>query len=310
MNKQTNIDLPNKHKQNIFGNFRLLKNPFALIFYIIIILYVLSLLIPSAWMIVTTFKDRLEFRFNRFGWPENFTLENYLNVFSKMYVTVSSATEGIKFVYVPQLMFNGFIYSVVSVAAGLVMQTLVAYGVAKYRSKMGTFLHSFAIVTMILPLVGSLAASLLLYRRLHLYDNFAGIIWAHAGWGGSHFLILISTFKSISDDYRDAAFVDGASHLRVMLQIMLPMVKTTYVALFILGFIGRWNDYMTPMVYLPSMPTIAYGLFQFRYSSDSIVSAIPMQITGCVVVMVPIIVIFCVFRNKIMGNLAIGGLKG
>ena len=91
---------------------------------------------------------------------------------------------------------------------------------------------------------------------------------------------------------------------------MLPMVRTTILALFILGFIGSWNDYQTPMVYLPSMPTIAYGLFRFRYSSDSLVSAIPMQITGCVVVMIPIMILFIVFRNKIMGNLALGGIKG
>ena len=91
---------------------------------------------------------------------------------------------------------------------------------------------------------------------------------------------------------------------------MIPMIRTAIVALFILGFIGSWNDYMTPMVYLPSMPTIAYGLFTFRNSSDSLVAAIPMQITGCVVVMIPIMVIFIIFRNKIMGNLALGGLKG
>ena len=117
-------------------------------------------------------------------------------------------------------------------------------------------------------------------------------------------------FKGVANDYRDAAFVDGAGHWRVFFTIMIPMIKTSIIALCILGFIGSWNDYMTPLVYLPNYPTIAYALFTFRNSTDSLVAQIPMQLTGCVVVMVPIIILFVCFRNKIMGNLSIGGLKG
>ena len=302
-------DLKKKLKDK-FKNFRILKNPFALVFYILIIIYVLSMIISCFWMIMSTFKTRFEFRANRFGLPENFSFDNYANVFSKMYITITPKQGGIKYVYMPELMSNGLLYSICVTAGGLFMQTLVAYGCAKYRSLAGKILYGFAIVTMILPIVGTMPARLLLYKRLGIYDNFGGIILAYAGWGGSNFLILHATFKGISEEYREAAFMDGASHLRVLITIMVPMVKTTILALFILGFIGSWNDYQTPMVYIPSMPTIAYGLFRFRYSSDSIVSAIPMQITGCVVVMVPIMILFIVFRNKIMGNLALGGIKG
>lgn len=302
-------DLKKKFKDS-FKNFRILKHPFALVFYILIIVYVLSMIIPCVWMILTTFKTNLEFRANRFGWPEEFSFDNYANVFSKMYITITPKEGGVKYVYMPELMLNGLLLATCGVAASLFMQILVAYGCAKYTSVVGKILYGFAIVTMILPLVGTMPARLLLYKNLGLYNTFGGIILGSAGWGGSNFLILHATFKGISDEYREAAFIDGASHIRVLFTIMLPMVRTTILALFILGFIGSWNDYQTPMVYLPSMPTIAYGLFRFRYSSDSLVSRIPMQITGCVVVMIPIMILFIVFRNKIMGNLALGGIKG
>ena len=299
-----------KVKKNIFKNFKVLKDPFALIFYIVILVYALSMIVPCFWMLITTLKDRLEFRFNRFGLPQQLTFANYSNVFSKMYVTITSKTLGIEKIYTPRLMLNGLLYSTFCMLAGLFSNTLVSYGCAKYKSKVGSVLYAFAVITMILPLVGQLPATLLLYKTLGIYDNFLGIILSSAGWGGSNFLILCAAFKGISNDYRDAAYIDGASQIKVFTNIMLPMMRTTLVALFILGFIGLWNDYMTPMIYLPSMPTIAYGLFQFRYSSDSLVSAIPMQITGCVIVMVPIIILFLVFRNKIMGNLTLGGIKG
>ncbi|MBQ3506007.1 MAG: carbohydrate ABC transporter permease [Clostridia bacterium] len=297
-------------RKNIFKKFAVLKDPFALIFYVIMIIYAISMLLPCYWMIVSTFKDRLEFHVNIFGFPERFTFENYLGVFSKMYVSIPSKRFGVEKIYVPELMFNGFSFSVCVSIGSLIMQFMVAYGCAKFKSVVGSVLYAFAIVTMILPLVGTMSGTLVLYKRLGIYDNFGGLIFAMSGWGGSNFLIMCAAFKGISDDYRDAAYIDGASQVRIMISIMLPMMRTILVALFILGFIGMWNDYQTPMIYLPSMPTIAYGLFQFRYSSDSEVSAIPMQITGCVVVMVPIILLFLFFRNKIMGNLTLGGLKG
>ncbi len=288
--------------------FRVLKHPFALFFYIVMILYVLSLIIPVFWLVLTTFKNLEDFNFNRFGFPTTWQFKNYANVFSKMFIQLSDAPY--RKVYVPELMFNGLAYSVCNVSGALIAQCLVAYGCSKYKSKVGSFLQIFAIVTMILPLVGSLSATLTLYRKLGLYKNFFGIILAHAGWGGSTFLLFCGIFKGISNDYRDAAFVDGAGHWRVFITIMVPMIKTSIFALFIINFISSWNDYMTPLVYLPNFPTIGYGLFSFRNSTDSLVSQIPMQMTGCVVVMIPVIILFICFRNKIMGNLSLGGLKG
>lgn len=299
-----------KRIPRIFKNFQVLKHPFALAFYLLIIFYLITLIVPCAWMIVSTFKDRIEFKVNRFGWPEYFTWENYRYVFEYLNVPITLRNGGMKVVEMPSLMLNGLLYAVCVQAGALAMQTLVVYGCAKYKSKVGSVLHTFAIITMILPLVGTMSGRLTLFRALNIYDNFLGTVFAFSGWGGSNFLLLYASFKGISNEYRDAAFIDGAGHLRVMFTIMIPMVKTTYLALFILGFIGSWNDYSTPMVYLPSFPTIAYGLFRFTHLSDSKTSAIPMQITGGVVVMIPLMILFIIFRNKIMGNLAIGGLKG
>lgn len=294
--------------KDFLKSFRILKHPFVLIFYIIIWIYVLSLIIPAVWVIMSTFKDSLQFRFNRFGMPDPFTFENYANVFSKMYI--QNIDPPFEKVYVPRLMLNGFSYSILNVISANITDCFVAYACTKYDRKIGSFLYAFAIVTMILPLVGSLSATLRLYKALGLYKNFFGIIIAHAGWGGSTFLLFCGVFKGVANDYRDAAFVDGAGHWRVFFTIMIPMIKTSIIALCILGFISSWNDYMTPLVYLPNYPTIAYALFTFRNSTDSLVAQIPMQLTGCVVVMVPIIILFVCFRNKIMGNLSIGGLKG
>lgn len=289
----------------------MLKDPFSMVFFCVVIIYTISLIIPAAWAIISTFKDRLEFRFNMFGLPDSPTLENYRSVFAKMYITISSDKTGLEKIYMPELMFNGLALSICVALGSLAMQTGITYCCAKFDTVVGKIIVGFVIVTMILPIVGNLGTSIYVSKKvLNTYDNFFGIVFSHSGWGGSAFLIIYAAFKSVSNEYRDAAYLDGASEYQVLWRIMLPMVKNTLVALFIMSFISGWNDYQTPMIYLPSMPTIAYGLFQFRYSSDSLVSAIPMQITGCIVVMVPIFILFLIFKNKMMGNLTMGGLKG
>ena len=110
--------------------------------------------------------------------------------------------------------------------------------------------------------------------------------------------------------YAEAAFIDGASHFTVFFRIMLPLVKTTFAALMLLSFISFWNDYYTPMIYLPSMPTLSYGLYYYSHSSGQGQSLIPMQLAACMIASFPIMILFLALRKRLMGSLTLGGLKG
>ena len=127
---------------------------------------------------------------------------------------------------------------------------------------------------------------------------------------GMYFLVFYATFKSLSWGYAESAFIDGASHWTVMTRIMLPLVKTSFLAIFILNFIVYWNDYQAPMLYLPSYPTMAYGLFYMKFIATQGFGKIPMQLTGCIILSIPSLVLFIAFQGKLMGNLTVGGLKG
>lgn len=287
--------------------FRILKDPFALIFYIVMLIYVLLLIIPMIWMIISTFKDNIDMALNPMGFPETWTLENFEVAFNKMYIPIYKDGK-VTNVYMLKMMWNAFSWAVSGTLLGLFVQILVSYGVCKYKSLVGSIIDGFVLVTMVLPIVGSTAGTMILYRTLGLYDNFWGMLLTCASWGGGNYLLFKGIFKGVSNEYRDAAFIDGASHAQVLFTIMIPMIKTSIIALFILGFIGSWNDYMTALMWLPSRPTIGYGLFRFRENTE--ISTTPRQLAGCCIVMIPVAVLFLIFRNKIMGNLAMGGLKG
>ena len=90
----------------------------------------------------------------------------------------------------------------------------------------------------------------------------------------------------------------------------MPLVKTTIGALALLNFITYWNDYNTAMIYLPSMPTVSYGLYRFTRSTDNKATFVTVWVAACMLVTIPICIVFMLFKDKMIGNLAVGGIKG
>ena len=91
------------------------------------------------------------------------------------------------------------------------------------------------------------------------------------------------------------------------------MVKSTLFAVFILQFIVNWNDYYTPMLFIPEKTTIAYGLFTFQSLTGTHMGGYIYKqhhIAAALLTCIPIVIIFVVLRNKIMGNVTAGGIKG
>ena len=83
-----------------------------------------------------------------------------------------------------------------------------------------------------------------------------------------------------------------------------------FAVLFLLGAITRWNDYMTMLIWMPNYPTLAYGIYKTGVSNATALSFPPLQISVCVVLMLPMLLLFFLFQDAIMGNLRLGALKG
>jgi len=160
---------------------------------------------------------------------------------------------------------------------------------------------------MIIPIIGSLPSEIKMMHNLGLYDSLLGVYIMKGGFTGMDFLVFYAAFKSVPNTYMEAAEIDGAGHFRVMFTIMIPLIKNVCIALYITTFIAMWNDYYTQMLYLPSMPGFAYGLY--RYTAANAGDP-PGYMAIALMISIPIIIVFICFRNKVMGNIAIGGIKG
>lgn len=271
----------------------------------ILSLYTITILFSMGWALVSSLKDFYEFRKNLFGLPQEWMFSNFRLAFENLYVPVA----GRKYTLV-YLIGNSLSYAALYTLVPLFANIIVAYGCAKYKSKLCDIVKSVVILRMVIPIVGGLASGLAVSKFIGTYDNLPLAAILQFTPQGAHFLIFLATFNGISSEYMDAARVDGAGHFKIFYKVMLPLARNTMIAVGIMIFIACWNDWETAMVWFPSSPTLAYGLYRFQFSTANATSSIPLQLTACIIAMGPMLIILLVFKNKLVGNISMGGIKG
>ncbi len=299
-----------RRKSETKANSRFTISWFELIVCTVLTIYSMILLGLFGWAILTSLKTGEDFMFNPLGLPEVFSFENYKMVFDT--ITVNSLTTDLQYNIWDQF-GNAAIYALGSALFRVAATTMVAYCTAKYKHWLSTLIYNVVLVTLALPIVGNMPSMLQITDALGIFDTFQGIFIMNFAFNNIYFLIIHAAFKNMPWTYAEAAFIDGASHADVFVRIYLPMIVNLVGAVFLLFFIELWNDYQTPLVYLPSFPTIAYGLWSIANGGklpDGTIIEPPHIIATGVFAFSVIFVLFMIFKNKLMGNLTEGGIKG
>lgn len=271
----------------------------------ILLIYAFTLIFSLGWALLSSLKEFSDFRKNLFGLPQTWMFSNYATAFQSLYVPADGRNYTLIYLIINSLMYAG-LYTVFPVLANIV----VAYACAKYKSKLCEIVKTVVILRMVIPIVGGLASSLTVSKFIGTYDNPLLAAIFQFSPQGAHFLIFLATFQGISNEYMEAARIDGAGHAKIMFSIMLPLARNTIIAVGIMVFIGCWNDWETAMVWFPSYPTLAYGLYRFQFSTGNATASITLQLTACIIAMIPMLIIFMFFKDKLVGNISMGGLKG
>ena len=261
-------------------------------------LYAISLFMPFIWTLITSFRSQMDVALNGyFNIPREVTFSHYEGAWLEFEVQVATRV-GSRKVFIEEMFLNTIIYSIRTAFFGTLSPCITGC--------FGRFIYALVVVLMLIPVVGTMPAMLVLLKNLGIYDTLLAQIIMNAGFANTYFLIFYSTFKGLSDGYSEAARIDGASDTCVMFQIMFPLVKTSILIVFLLLFIGRWNNYMDPMMYYPSHPTIGLGLNLYTQQGNTL----PQMLAASMIVITPILVLFLIFKKYLMGNLTMGGLKG
>lgn len=220
-------------------------------------------------------------------------------------------------------MWKMYVYSILYAGGCAFVSTFVpcisAYACARYKYKFSRFMHTLVVVVMMIPIVGSAPSEIALAKSLGVFNEIWGLWIMKANFLGLYFLMFYDICKSLPASFSEAAKIDGANNYQIFFQIAMPLIKNTFFTVLLIRFIGFWNDYQTPMVFLPSYPTVAFGLnnllskagnAQSTLDSGFELTAVPSKMAAVVLTATPVCILFAIFQNRLLGNLTMGGVKG
>jgi multiple sugar transport system permease protein len=233
--------------------------------------------------------------------PSRLQWENYSYIFSQVPFT--------------RWLLNSIAVSVLATGGGLLSATLVAYSFSRFRWHGRDAIFAITLSTMMLPAEVTLIPTYLLFRNLG-WLNTTKPLWVPSWFGGGAFSIFLlrQFIMALPRDFDEAATIDGAGPLRILISVLLPLMKPALATLGVISLIGAWNDFMGPLIYLtsPDKFTVALGLRYFQVSGGGASTGVPTQhyLMGCcVLAALPIVILFFCAQKYFVQGIVMSGLK-
>ncbi len=268
-----------------------------------ILLFSLSFLFVLVWMFCNSIRPQKSY-FNNvlaFWNLKGATFDNYIKIFTTKYSSAKITMFG--------MLKNSLVLIAVCTGLQAIVPVITGYVVARYKTRLGVIAVQLVIISMVVPAIGSTASTYAFMSAIKLKDKWLGIFLMNAGGLGFGMLLYKNYFSSISWEYAESAFLDGAGNLRVFFSIMYPQALPLIVSMAILNVIGLWNDYMTPYLFLNSKPTVALGVYSIQTRAEQS-GAMPQAFAAMTFMTVFVLAIYAGFSKTIMSSMSVGGLKG
>ena len=270
----------------------------AAIVYILVIPGAIVFILPLIWMLSTATKE-----------------PNQIFIFPPQWipdpVKWSNFTEG-WFAYLDfnRMLLNTLIITGNNVIGNLVSCCLAAYGFARLRAPGKNFLFALVLGTMLLPQEVTIIPQYVLFSKLGWNNTWRPLmIPSWLGWPFFIFL-LRQFFMSIPFDLDEAARLDGASSWRILWSVILPLAKPALATVIIFAFIGNWNNFLYPLIYIRDMDkqVLSVGLNMFRGQYGRIDFHYMMAVS--LIILMPVLVVFFFGQRLFVQGIALTGLKG
>ncbi len=254
-------------------------------------------ILPWVWMISTSLKNPNELAIWPPIWiPDPVRWDNYISAFRQALFS--------------QYVVNTLIVALPSVAGAVLSNTLVAYGFARVRWPGRDAVFAVVLATMILPGFVTFIPLYIIFTRIGWVNTYLPLI-VPAWLGNAFFIFLLRQFfMGLPQELSDAARVDGASDIGIFWRIILPLAKPAIAVVALFQFIGSWNDYFGPLIYLSDKAryTISIGIANMQSTYGFMNFAWIMAAT--VMSVLPIVILFFFAQRTFIEGIALTGLKG
>lgn len=269
--------------------------PLKVVSYVALIAASACVLLPFYWMVVSSLKhDNDVFTVPVHWWPRSVVWGNYLDIWRKSQMTT----------WLKNTLFLSFVVTVLQLLTG----SFAAYGFAKVRFPGRDALFLAYIGTIAVPWQSYMIPQFILMSHLHLSNTLWSIVVLQA-FSALGVFLMKQYYETIPEELSEAARIDGMSEYGIYRRIMLPLSAPALASLALLTVVNTWNDYLGPLIYLrsPSLRTIQLGLSTFisEYNAEY-----ALIMTGSVLSVVPVVLIFLLGQRYFIAGIATTGLKG
>jgi len=266
--------------------------------YVLLTLWALIVLFPFYWMILTSVKSYGSY--NAEYIPSFFTLSPTLQNYVDAFTTVSLG----------KYLLNTFLFTVITTALMVVVSTLAAFAFARLEFKGKNLAFTLFLSLMMIPNELVVITNFVTITNLNLRNSFTGLILPSVT-SVFYIYLLKENFAQVPDELYYAAKVDGTPDLRYLWKVMIPICKPTLITIAILKVIECWNSYVWPRLITDDSRyfLVSNGIQEIRENGFGREN-IPAMMAAVVVISLPLIILFLVFRKKIMAGVARGGTKG
>lgn len=267
-----------------------------LFIYVVLLIFSAIMVIPFLWMTSTAFKFEQDvFKFPIQWIPQNIRWMNFQEVFTQ----------------IPFIMYYGntIKLSTIITLGQLLTSALAAYSFAKLRFRGREKIFLLYLSTLMVPWQVIMIPQFMVIKTLGLVNSHLALILTQVFTPFGVFL-LRQYFIGIPMEYSQAAKIDGCSELGICFKIIVPMAKPALFTLVILTFMGTWNDYLAPLIFLndDKLRTLQLGL---RYFQAEHSTSFALLMAGTLMSLIPIIVVYIAAQKQIINGMAsAGGLKG
>lgn len=263
--------------------------------YVLLIIGAIAFLLPFSWMLTTALKPANEvFTIPPQFFPTKFIWSNFIQGWTVLPFT--------------QFLINTLIITFTAVIGNLISCTLPAYGFARLRARGQTVFFILMLATMMIPSEITLVPTFVLFSKAQLVNTLWPLIIP--AWFGYPFFIFMlrQFFMSIPRELDDAARIEGASHLRILWSVILPLSRPALAALTIFSFVGNWNNLLAPLIYLRSSNefTLVLGLNLFK---GQYVTYYNQLMAVAILSILPIIVIFFLSQKYFIRGATLTGMN-
>ena len=260
------------------------------------VILTITFLYPLFYMLMNTFKDKQQYFASTFALPKSLDWTNY----QVMLVDFK----------IMRYFWNTMIITVAAMALVLLLSTFASYAFARINFKGRTIAYLFVISTLFMPSQATMIPTYVLFSKYGLINTrWSVILGSVAGGVPAAVMLMRGAFMGIPKDLIESGKIDGAGYFTTVFRIVLPVSLATMSIVLINNFIGNWNNFLAPMLYLSeqSKQTIMVALSNLVGKNDGLPTR---QLTGILLSVLPTIVLYLFLQRYMVKGVMVGSLKG